>query len=83
MKRRNFIVTLMGGLAASLGIRAQAKPELKAIRHTILPPPRDTTGWRQYVTIDPADARHAISWWARSDPPKRSNVIFTRPETAT
>jgi len=84
MKRRNFIVTLLGGLAAALGVRTVATPKIRntqadkrvnhdcpaRIKHTILPPPADTTGYKQYVTIDPANVRHAISYWASSDPPK-------------
>jgi hypothetical protein len=48
---------------------ARAKIVPAGYKHTILPPPGemplDRSAWRQYVTIDPADARHAISSWAR------------------
>jgi len=69
MNRRNFIVTILGTVAASLGLHAHSpKAPLSGFRHTILPPPKgklplDRNAWHQYVTIDPADARHAISWW--------------------
>jgi hypothetical protein len=75
VNRRNFIVTALGAVVASLGLHASVpKRPLTGYKHTILPPPGkmplDRSAWRQYVTIDPADRRHAISYWARSDPPK-------------
>jgi hypothetical protein len=76
MNRRNFLATaILGGLAASLGLHASApKVPLTGYKHTILPPPKgklplDPCAWHQYVTVDPADCQHAISYWARSEPP--------------
>jgi len=85
MNRRFFIVTILGSIASMLGLHASVpKPSARAqveslpvtgYRHTILPPPQgkmplDRSAWRQYVSIDPTDRNHAISWWARSEPPK-------------
>jgi hypothetical protein len=73
VNRRNFILTALGTVVASLGLHASVpKPPVTGYKHTILPPlpgklPLDRSAWRQYVTIDPADRQHAISWWGPPD----------------
>jgi hypothetical protein len=88
MNRRNFLATaIMGGFAASLGLHASAPP-LTGYKHTILPPPKgklplDPCAWHQYVSIDPADPRHAISYWAQECPKEFKSVFLHAQMMAT